>query len=249
MVKKIITSLDKTNIVIDLSREENNIVGDLKPVKRDEHGNFLDGLKKEKNGFPIAHYIGANYNFEGKDQIIQTALGLAGYFAVAHKDFNDFYGSLKGAENDYLKFNSLDKRLEREFDAFNEATSKDVIICPLDSYYKIPKDKQLDIEKIENGELILDSIELAKRIDKKGLKNKINLIVYDSLEDIGYLKWREEENCLDECIEENVKYSNNIRQIEEKYGLEFIEKIDLPYPFQLYESLREKNSDMFLREN
>jgi hypothetical protein len=228
------TELKRFEVVCDIQREENSLCSDLS-----------QGSNKDKIGWPVAHYIGANYNFEGEDSKIQNVLGLAGYFPVAHKDFNDFYGSLKGGKDDYLKFKSLEKRLIRDFDACDSSTSKDVIICPLDSYYKSLDRERIDLDKIEKEELILDSIGLAKNLNKKGLKNKVNLIVYDSaLYDMEDLKLREVDGSLNE-FEENAEYFSKLKKIEEKYGLTFLEKIDLPYPFLLYEHLRNLNTDLF----
>ncbi len=237
------TKLRKFEVVCDMQMQENSICSNLKHEERKPNGDFFIASEKEKNGWPIAHYIGASYDFHGEDSKIQNTLGLAGYFPVAHKDFNDFYGSLKGGKSDYLKFNSLEKRITRDFDANNEASSKDLIICPLDSYYKPSDNERIDLDKIEKGELILDSIELAKRINKKGLKGKVDVIVYDKgFSGLEYEKWLNDENSLDE---DDSKYLNRLKNIGKKYGITFLEKIDLPYPFLLYEHLRNLNTNLF----
>ena len=223
------TELKKFEIVSDIQRHENSLCSDL-----------ISG--GEKIGWPIAHYIGTN-NFDGDDSKIQNALGLAGYFPVAHKDFNDFYGSLKGGNTDYLKFKSLESRTKREFDACNDATSKDVIICPWDSHYKPRNHEKINLDKIENEGLILDSIELAKNLNKKGLKNKVDMVIYDKgLYDVEYLR---DKISWDILVEEDGKYLKQLDKLGKKYGISFIEKIDLPSPFLLYEHLRNLNTNLF----
>lgn len=238
------TSLDYFMTSVNSELGENNLRRDLTPEKRDNNGGFMYSSKREEIGFPIAHYIGASYNFEGKDSVIQATLGLAGYFAVAHKNFEDFYGSLKGGKSDTLRFNSLglDKRLFRYIDASSKASSRDIIICPLDSNYK--SKGEFDFGKIERDEIMLDSIELARRLEKNGLKGKVDLIVYDSsLKNLADYKFRESEGDLEG--EENIEYMKLLNQVEKKYGIEFIENNGLPFPFLLYESLRGRNTDLF----
>lgn len=214
------------------------IASDLKPEIRNEEGEFPYNSEKEKIDWPVAHYIGTDYNFKIRDSKIENVIGLAGYFPVAHKDFNDFYGSLKGGDNDFFKFNSLKKRSERER---WYSGSKDIIICPWDNYYK--PTKNVDLDKIERGDILLDSIELAKKLSEKGLKNKIGLIIYDKGFEFSPLRNKVNEE-LDK-YEEAEKYINKLSKLSKKYGIEFIEKIDLPYPYLLYEHLRTKNKDLF----
>ncbi|MDA3837216.1 MAG: hypothetical protein PF542_06365 [Nanoarchaeota archaeon] len=235
----------KLNLLATMSKsyaEDCYIISDLKKEDRRDNGAFpSDSIKEAEPDWPIAHYIGANsYNFNGKESQIETAIGLAGYLPVAHKSFNDFYGSLKGGEDNYLKFNNLERRSKM---TKSYCSSKDIIICPWDSHYKPVRDWEL-FKKIESEEIMLDSIELAKKINKRGLKNKVDLIIYDKSFYISPLR----ELVNDEMgeYEEDQEEIQRMKNISKKYGINFVEKIEeLPFPYLLYEHLRNNNKDLF----
>ncbi|MFW6283116.1 MAG: hypothetical protein ACOC1P_03645 [Minisyncoccales bacterium] len=236
------TKINIFPVISESYAEDNHLTYDLKKVARNERGFFpiSDSKKEDMNNmaWPVAHLIGAkDYNFKGEENI-ETVLGLAGYLPIAHKDFNDFYGSLKDPNSkDYMKFNSLEKMAES-----SEKLSNDVIICPWDSSYKPERDWNL-IDKINKEEIILDSIDLAKRLNEKGLRKKVDLIVYDKGFEYNPLEL-ELEDCLGEN-EEAREYVNKLKNLTKKYGIEFVEKTDLPYPYILYETLRSKNRGLF----
>lgn len=208
---------------------------------------YLSNSEIEKFAIPLAHYIGTD-NFNGEYSGIKTAIGLAGYFPVAHKDFNDFYGTLKGGTSDDLKFNSLKKRTEdndyRE-GLYSDFMGKDIIISPWDSNYK-PSERDNVLEKISRGELILDSLDLSRRIKDAGLKGKVHLTIYDKGFYLNpYLLNFSKEDLYQGGMSSVESGLNLMQSLSKKYGMDFVQKDDAPYPFLLYEHLRNKNEGLF----